>query len=385
MSDNSTKRIVTIVGSDPMKEKRLAREISEAAEGLAEIQVGCASNGDAMGSVVFLDGSGKDPRFALANIDRKGRSVFLVEQEGCALPEAWVQGEVDGVLLRPIRPLELISQLKIHDLLTKWHEVTHLSASFADMAARLRDDLSLAERLQKSKLPTRFTDLKGLDVQCRYLAGMRSGGDHFDLAESKDGDKISMVLTDSSSYGLSSAVLTALIKVAVKLSAAEALSCAETVSRIQEEILATLGEKDKLSLFYGIFSRKENKLRFLNLGKSMAMYAPPREKFQILSAQGGALTRESGRLRAREAEIQMEPEGRLVLLSNGFLDGVGGPERATDLLGCFRKADPKEGLNELVFEIKSKFTDSDDMPSQDCSALVMDIHSKVVKLSQRKA
>ena len=42
-----------------------------------------------------------------------------------------------------------------------WDEVHEINASFSEMIDQLRGDLKLAERLQKSKLPLRFTDLRG--------------------------------------------------------------------------------------------------------------------------------------------------------------------------------------------------------------------------------
>ena len=82
---------------------------------------------------------------------------------------------------------------------------------------------------------------------------MKAGGDHFDLAESKDGQQLSLLLSDSSSYGLSSAVLSTVMRVMVRLSSEESRSAVETVGRIQEEFKATLTEKDGFRFFTASF------------------------------------------------------------------------------------------------------------------------------------
>ena len=74
-----------------------------------------------------------------------------------------------------------------------WKHVMTINDSVTETLQSLHDDLQMAERLQKAKLPKRFPSIKGFQISSRYLAGMRSGGDHFDLAESKDKAKLSLV------------------------------------------------------------------------------------------------------------------------------------------------------------------------------------------------
>jgi serine phosphatase RsbU (regulator of sigma subunit) len=230
-------------------------------------------------------------------------------------------------------------------------------------------------------LPVRFPEVKGLKAASRYLAGIKSGGDYFDLAESRDGNLLSFVMTDSSSYGLSSAVLSVMVRVMMKLTQDEARSSHGTVRRIQEEMLVTLGPKDHLSLFYAVLSRKDYRLRFLNLGTSRAFYARPKEKFSELPVQGSALSRLSGPISVTESELVLEPDGRLIVVSDGFIDAAGGLSELRELLGQFRGREPVDSLNELVFKVKSRFTDPDDLPAQDCTAIVFDLDSRLIRLA----
>jgi serine phosphatase RsbU (regulator of sigma subunit) len=262
-----------------------------------------------------------------------------------------------------------------------WDEVSRLNASFTEVIQELHEDLKLAERLQKSRLPQRFPDLKGMKVASRYAAGARSGGDHFDLAESKDGNTLSMVLTDSSSYGLSSAVLGALMRVANRLSADESRSSIETVRKIREEILATLKEKDRLSLFYGVLSRKDYRLRYLNLGTSCAFYAAAGKGFEPLRPQGAPITRASGELEVKETELSLQPGSRLVLISDGFVEALEGPDRVRELLDQLRAKEASDSLNELTFKLKASYRGEDDVPPQDCTGVVLDLDSRLIRLA----
>ncbi len=365
---------LTIVGDSAEKEKFWTQELT-------------ALSGE-WEQVVFVDGSATSMEEILGSIDRKGRAVFLLISEKAApahvaRAERLLQdGQVDDVLVHPFRVLEVLSKLKRYQEILMWDEVSRINASFSELLERLHDDLKLAERLQKGKHPKRFPVVSGMRIESRYLAGMRSGGDHFDLAESRDKKSLSIVLTDSSSYGLSSSVLAVLMRVALKLSSEEARSSYETVRRIQEELQLTLGEKDRLSLFYGILSRKDQRLRYLNLGNSAFFYAGAQGKFQQLSSQGEGLRKSSSPISSSfEQELQLEESGRLVLLSDGFMEAAGGGKEVTALLDRLRDQESMDTLNELVFRVKEGFTQPDDMPEQDCSALVFDITPNLVQLN----
>ncbi|HUP56219.1 MAG TPA: hypothetical protein VM598_02125, partial [Bdellovibrionota bacterium] len=244
----------TLMALDRETEAAWLSELEFAARAIPGSRLLVAAGTEATGEIVFVDARLRDLDRKLADMDRRGRAVFLVVQEASAIPAALLDGRVDDVLVHPFRALELQSKIRHYQQILMWDEVSRLNASFSEVIAELHEDLKLAERLQKGRLPTRFPDMKGFKVTSRYAAGMRSGGDHFDLAESRDGQTLSIVLSDSSSYGLSSAVLGALMRVANKLSADTARSSLDTVARIREEVLATLKEKDRLSLFYGVLS-----------------------------------------------------------------------------------------------------------------------------------
>jgi serine phosphatase RsbU (regulator of sigma subunit) len=207
---------------------------------------------------------------------------------------------------------------------------------------------------------------------------MKAGGDHFDLAEAASGNQLSVVLSDSSSYGLSSAVLSVLVRVAVKLTAEEVRSCESTVQAIQDELLLTLGEKDRLSMFYGAISRKDYRLRYVNMGSSAAFYAPPKTGFSRLSSQGPAFSKQN-QVKISQAEIELQPEGRLVLVSDGFIGAAGGDMGLVELLNRFRDRESADLLNELVFQVKEKFAEPDDMPAQDCTVALFDIDARILR------
>lgn len=366
---------IAVLAGDPSKEKFWTDELKRALQGFGEVIF------EKTGEIVFIDAEWAGAPGALNGLEKKGRAVFLMVREGSPAGGLLGSGKVDDVLVHPFRPLEAWSKLKQFQQLMMWDEVSRMNTSLTELVERFKNDLQLAERLQKSRLPIRFPEIKDMKVASRYLAGMRSGGDHFDLAESKNGQQLSIVLSDASSYGLSGAMLSVLMSVAVKLSAEEVRSSSETVKRIHQELTTTLNDKDKLSLFYGVLSRKDLKLRFLNLGTSCAFVAPQNGEFKRLPSQGGPITRAGGFSAGEEGEIGLNPSDRFALISDGYIDVLGGPDKTCDLLNRFREKELNDTLNELVFAVKSRFAEPDDMPEQDCTAVIFDVDPKVLRLA----
>lgn len=376
----------TIFADDIKTEETLGVELTRALKGVHDVRAHTSSTKE-LGQVIFVQPSAKARAYltGLAGSEkRRGRAIFLIVPEGkndSEIPEELEDGLVDDVLVHPFRKLEVIGKIRLYEQLLMWSEVEKMNASFSELMGQLKDDFKLAERLQKSNLPARFPDVRGFKVSQRYLAGMRSGGDHFDLGDSKDGGQLSVVLTDSSSYGLSSAVLSTLMRVTMKLSIEEVRSSSETVRRIQEELKATLTEKDKLSLFYGVLSRKDYRLRYLNLGSSTAFYAPAGGRFTELKSGGDAITSATKEISLQESEVTLEPSGRLALISDGFAEAIGGKDKVRELLNDFRPQDAKDALNEMVFRVKNQFVGEDDMPAQDCTGVIFDLDARLIRLA----
>lgn len=372
---------LTVFAKDARTEERLAAELKKAIGTWTQLSILKAPE---LGQLIVIDEDYPGLNGFIAELsrtgDRRGRAVLLAVADTQEAPEELLDGRIDDVLVRPFRSLEVLSKIRQAQQVLMWDEVHQINASFSEMLDQLRGDLKLAERLQKTKLPNRFPDLRGFKTCYRYLAGMKSGGDHFEVIESKDQQQMSMVLSDSSSYGLSSAVLSTLVTVMMRLSAEETRSAVETVRRIYGELKATLTERDKLSLFYGVISRKDYRMRFLNLGSSGVFYAPEGRDFKELARQGEAITTRSEMLSLEQGEVTLDPNGRLAVVSDGFIEAVGGSAQVTKLFNEYRGRESVDGVNELVFRVKKTLAE-DDLPAQDCTAAIFDLDARLIRLA----
>lgn len=357
---------------------RVLRELQKVLQEMNGVECAFNYGTSTPSQIYFVDDAQKVPR--------SGGAVFLVTRETDQVPTALENQEVDDILVYPFRRLEVVSKLRHYQQLLLWDEVSRMNESFSQAVERLHDDLRLAERLQKSRLPARFPDVKGLRVETRYLAGTRAGGDYFDVMEDSTGKFVSLVLTDSSTYGLSSAVLGSLMKVGLRLmresgTVAERASSARVVRALYEDLMTTLGDRDQLSLFFGVISRRDLKLRYQCFGSARAYYAEAGGQFEPLEILGDALARGTSTQFDLEQELRLTPGSRLILVSDGFVDAAGGAESTARLLSEFRGRDAKDASNELAFRVKSRVTEEGGLPPQDCTAVVIDVDARSLRLA----
>lgn len=309
-------------------------------------------------------------------------AIILVIREGQAPPVPFLEGRVDAALSFPFRKPEFLSVVRGCHQALGWAKVQELSERLSVVAGALEGDLDLAERLQKALLPQRFPDPKGFKVYTRYVAGLRPGGDYFDLVEARASGNFSLLMTDSSSYSLSGSVLAVLMRAAVKLAGEDVKSVRETVQRLRDEMFLLIGERESLSLFYGQFSGTGKSLRYFSLGNTRLFRARKGEEFEALPSQGEALRRQMGYLVGEPYAVDLRSEDRLLLVSDGFLGESDGLDAFLSRINAVRMFDGQSFLNELSFSVKGGLEDMDDLPPQDSSAVLLDVEAFTLRLQE---
>lgn len=385
-------RTLTVYSDQVGTEAKWVSEIQGVLPPLAGLRIFRSGEKAELGDLVLLDGEMSDLEKVIAGLDRKGRAIILVVGSGeDKLPNdrSWMKllesSLVDDVVGYPFRDVELISKFRYFEQLMQWNEVFALSSSVSEVLKRFEEDLQLAERIQGAKYPKKFSHVKGYRVVSRYLAGLASGGDYFDVAESRDQSHLSLLLSQASSYGLSSAVLTVLMRVMLKLSSdhlEEAGAPYRIIKQIYEDLLMTLGPKDHLSICYGIISRYNQTFRFLNLGNGAILHAYPNEKFTELPKQPNPISRGLALSSDMEGSLELRSGSRLVLVSHGLIESVGGASEIQSILNAQEDPDVLKTLNEFIFRVKSKLA-ADDMPARDCSAVLVESESPTLQMIRK--
>ena len=341
-------------------------------------------------SLAFVDGKWPAalPRL-FEELTADATYTVLVDDEkhvGEDIPHLLEQGIVDDLLLLPVRAIEVLGKLKHVEHLMHVHQLFSLNSGMKVLIEKFEEDLRCARAIQRTLIPEKFDPVHGLKVAHKYLSGLKSGGDYLDFFEFEDKNHVGILMSDSSGYGLSSAFMSVILRLAVKLSKEEARSPSQTIAKIFEELKITMKPTENLSLFFGILNRKTFNLNYCSVGSITFLHQTPKGKSVETidrTSKVAALSRASGNaLQLKDQVVALSPEDRLVVFTDGFSENFA---NKTDLEKSLFKAfgdDPIEIINDLTFRVKKKFEDEDDMPEQDCSVMIVDVEKRVMRLAK---
>jgi sigma-B regulation protein RsbU (phosphoserine phosphatase) len=329
------------------------------------------SSQESLGEIWLIDAKKTGWQSWLENQDRVGRTYLLVVEEGELLPDFRDLKWVDDMIVTPFRLVELLSKYRAHFQ----REETLMTELELDKTNEV------LERILTAKTPRRFTGLKGIRVSSKHLSGLKPGGDYFDLFESDKKDYVNILLADSSSYGLSSVLLGMVLSNSARIANENQLRTSDWIQSIYADLKTALGEKESLSLFFGRLNRKDFTLHYQLFGSIEAYQISQDGKCKPFEKHGKKISSAEPPVRHEEAVVLLNPKDRLVLLSDGFVNGVGGDAYLNQVFQKQMEKDPFLLVNELSYRIKSKLVEGETFPGEDCSAIVMDIESRVLRLA----
>ncbi|MEW6055631.1 MAG: SpoIIE family protein phosphatase [Bdellovibrionota bacterium] len=334
--------------------------------------------------IAIVDGAWPKFEQLIEALTAQAAYTILVEEEkriGDHVPESLARGFVDDLLLVPIRPVELLSKIKHAAHLSRVHEVASVNVNLKQLIEKFEEDLRTTRAVQKTLIPEKFNAVHGLKVTHKYLSGLKSGGDYLDFFEFEDNMHVGILMSDSSGYGLSSAFMSVVLKLALKLSKEEARSPSATVKKIFEELQLTMKPTENLSLFYGILNRKTFELKYTSGGTIQFIHQGDAHKPRDLSSKTAAFVK-NVKPELRDQTIVLNPGDRMVLFSDGFAEAFEDKSRLNQIFDRSLKEEAIELINQFAFSIKSKFSSDDDMPNQDCSVMVIDVEKRMMRLAK---
>jgi sigma-B regulation protein RsbU (phosphoserine phosphatase) len=341
---------------------------------------------------IFLLDDDTAIRFLGSRSENTWPSVVVTAPEEGSVPAAFRQGIVDDLLSLPPRAIDVERMIRGHALMRALHELEESSHGVGELVRRLQEDIRLAQKVQRRLIREKFPALGPLSVKSKYWCGLKSGGDYFDVFELPGGTHAGVILADSSSYALSTALIGSLVHFSVHVGREDYTEPGRVVSALLAKLRETMKEKDKLSLFYGILDRKTFELRFVSFGgvflgrrsKEGAVEWISRGENPALGATGGGVP--------AAGSVMLVPGDRLVACSDGWGTALGGDSASVVGAALSGAGDAQELLNDLAFRLRRKLESESDepvnaesefpMPPEDCSVLVFDLAQGTLRLAK---
>jgi serine phosphatase RsbU (regulator of sigma subunit) len=198
------------------------------------------------------------------------------------------------------------------------------------MKERMERELELAREVQQSVLPRTFPHVSGYTFAARNEPARQVGGDFYDVF-SVDEAHVGLVIADVSDKGLPAALYMALTRSLI-LAEARREPSPHIVLQNVNNLLLELGEgRMYVSVFYGVLDLTSRRLIFTRAGHDRPVLL--REgSVDALSGEGTVLgILEEDELHLTEEQLQLQPEDRLVLYTDGLIDVLDSEERFYDL------------------------------------------------------
>lgn len=179
-------------------------------------------------------------------------------------------------------------------------------------------DLMMAQKVHDNLFPS-FRENERLRLDVYRSPENRTGGDFYDLVRLREGD-LGLFLADVSGHGISSAMMTAALKVLIaRMPYRLRLEPVEMMEHLDETMSRDFGSHHA-SAVYVMFDFKRMRARLANAGHPAALYAPRGRPFREIRTQGSVLGYRVARPIAQELAFSLEPGDRFFLYTDGLTE-----------------------------------------------------------------
>ena len=187
---------------------------------------------------------------------------------------------------------------------------------------RLRHSLELAREVQQILLPKDYPRISGLDVAGKSIYCDETGGDYFDFIEFKETDheKLGVVVGDVAGHGVSSALLMATVRSALRQRIELPGSISQVMADVNKQLVGDFAESGQfVTLFYLVIDPSRKVIEWVRAGHDPAIYYnPAADQFIELDGFGMALGVEKDSQYEENRQNDFSRGGIIVLGTDGI-------------------------------------------------------------------
>ena len=167
------------------------------------------------------------------------------------------------------------------------------NASFVADLTEQKKALVLAGKVQKSLIPAKAPEIRGLDIAGRSDPCQEVGGDYFDFLYGPDypAGSLRVVVGDISGHGVDAALLMTTARAFIRMRATQTAEPAQVVTLSNRDLALDMGDSGSfMTLFYIEIDPGGHTARWVRAGHEPALlYCPVRDRFEELAGNGTPL------------------------------------------------------------------------------------------------
>ena len=180
----------------------------------------------------------------------------------------------------------------------------------------LQHDLQIATRVQRSFLPGERLDTEGAHIHATMHTAKEVGGDFYDFFP-LDEDRVGIVIGDVVGKGVPASLFMAVTRTVIRATARYVEDGPGKCLEMVNETLADASRSDVfVTVFYGIFDRRDGTLWYCNGGHNPPVLVAPGQA-DLLPLTGGVALAMFDGLDFGDGRVVIPPQGKLFLYTDG--------------------------------------------------------------------
>ena len=189
----------------------------------------------------------------------------------------------------------------------------------------LQHDLQIATRVQRSFLPGERLDTAGVHIHATMHTAKEVGGDFYDFFP-LDEDRVGIVIGDVVGKGVPASLFMAVTRTVIRGTARYVEDGPGKCLQMVNETLADASRSEVfVTVFYGIFDRRDGKLWYANGGHNPPVLVAPGQA-ELLPLTGGVALAMFDGLDYGAGQVVIPPRGKLFLYTDGVPESTNSEE-----------------------------------------------------------
>jgi serine phosphatase RsbU (regulator of sigma subunit) len=229
--------------------------------------------------------------------------------------------------------------------------------------AIIKQSLDLAREVQQNLLPKKNPQMERIDIAGRSIYCDETGGDYYDFitGNKSDNEQITIAVGDVSGHGISSALLMAAVRAALRQRLAQPGDAGDIISDVNRQLVQDVEDSGQfMTLFYLNIDTAKRQVHWVRAGHDPAVfYDPGTESFQELGGPGIALGIDEDWKYKKNLKTDLN-EGQLIFLStDGIWEALNqegemfGKERIYDIIRKNSSLSASEIIKTILGSLKS--------------------------------
>ena len=238
----------------------------------------------------------------------RNRVIGIINLSRNSLPEEIMEDELELLSIFAAQSSIAIENASLHEKLIA--------------EQKLRDELEIAAKIQRSILPKSIPEVEGVDLAIMNSPSNEVGGDFYDYFKIGK-NKIGIVIGDVSGKGIPAALFMTISKDIIHAEALANKSAQKAMDKSNELITEDSLFGMFVTVFYAVLNAKHKTLEYLSAGHiRQIVYHPSTDKVEFLQAKGKPLGILKHLPMMEKAVVKLYSGDIIIFFTDGIIEAI---------------------------------------------------------------